>query len=73
MDRGFAEVVDSLPAFFVVGLSWQHLWWSDEERTRSSRRKIIESRGSRWSDRCPRCETVVVYSNKEPRELNTSE
>lgn len=65
MERGYATVVDSLPGFLLVGLSWMHLWWMDAARSKSSRVKVIARNGERWSDRCPRCETVVVYSNND--------
>ena len=65
MKRGYAAVQDSVPAFLLGGLSWMSLWWCDTSRSKASRVKVIARNGERWADRCPRCETVVVYSNKE--------
>lgn len=42
-----------------VGLSWQHLWWSDPDETRATRQKVIVSGEQRPADRCIDCGMIA--------------
>jgi hypothetical protein len=59
MVPGRLRVKGTLAGLFLVGMSWQHLWWSDPDETRDSRQKVIESGDHRPAVRCIACGMIA--------------
>lgn len=57
MEQGSVSVRSSLPAFLIVGLSYQHLWWYPKEGRRES---LLRPGGMYDGYRCLNCGTVVI-------------
>lgn len=59
MIPGRVRIKGSVRGFLFVGLSWQHLWWSDPEESRPSRERLMTSGDVRAARRCPSCGMVA--------------
>ena len=59
MISGWLRIKGTLTSLLLVGMSWQHLWWSDRADTRDSRQKVIPSGTVVGAARCPGCETIA--------------
>ena len=59
MVPGRLRVKGSLAGLLLVGMSWQHLWWSDPDESRDSRQKVIVSGNQRPAVRCIDCGMIA--------------
>jgi hypothetical protein len=59
MVPGRLRVKGTVTGMMFFGFSWQHLWWSDPEESRSSRQKVIVSGDHRPADRCLDCGMIA--------------
>lgn len=57
MSKGSVQVKGTFPAFLLIGLSYQHLWWKSND---GGRYRLLNSGQKRSAWRCPTCGTVVV-------------
>jgi hypothetical protein len=60
MVDGKVAVRGTMPGFLFFGLSWQHLWWTDRDGTRASRRRLITSGGTAPAAACRVCGLVAI-------------
>ena len=68
MVPGLLQVRGTALGFLFIGLSWQHLWWSDLGDMPSSRHKVIGSGGRRYADGCNAC-GMIAFSPSLPQGL----
>jgi hypothetical protein len=53
---GQLSVKGTMPGFLLVGLSWQHLWWTDAD---GSRERILGSGETCSAGECPSCGLIA--------------
>lgn len=56
---GQLRIRGTIPGFLVIGLSYQHLWWTDPEGSRASREVVLDSGDEISAGRCPECGLVA--------------
>ena len=59
MVPGRLRVKGTAPGFFFFGMSWQHLWWTDQQESRASRKRLIASGDGNAGHRCEACGFVA--------------
>ena len=56
---GAVRVRGTIGGFALVGLSWQHLWWTDTEEWSSARQRLLTSGDSCAAHRCVSCGMIA--------------